>query len=339
MFPETTDEKFFKTLMNILDLSAKDNAYKFAFAKFLLEYCNSHNETETHVDFSTIAKYFLEYYWLQECKYKLRQAHQVSKKPEIIKIIQREFPKSYYPQSFQKIMEIEPEKIQRCIEKIKKKCFHNVTWRFQKIKYGRTNKEIRIFFDYKYDRIIHENKKFIDLDYGINLNPKAMSFFKRYNLALNKAVILEWTRFSEILNGDVPKLIPKIEGKLTKRISLTKFRRMLEPFQKRCFYCNNKLSSAPRQTHVEHVIPFDFIAEDNIWNFVLACQGCNLMKLGSLPPKKFLDKLIKRNKICGGRIPDLKKSLEILGAGWEKSINDNYVNAKSHGYAVLSSIP
>ena len=300
--------------MNILDLSAKDNAYKFAFAKFLSEYCNSHNETETHVDFSTIAKYFLEYYWLQECKYKLRQAHQVSKKPEIIKIIQREFPKSYYPQSFQKIMEIEPEKIQRCIEKIKKKCFHNVTWRFQKIKYGRTNKEIRIFFDYKYDRIIHENKKFIDLDNGINLNPKAMSFFKRYNPVLNKAVILEWVRFLEILNKDVPKLIPKTEGTLTKRIDLGNFRIALKK-QKRCFYCNNKLSPVPRQTHVEHVIPFDFIAEDNIWNFVLACQGCNLMKLGSLPPKKFLDKLIKRNKICGGRIPDLKKSLEILGTG------------------------
>jgi len=38
LFPEMTDEEFQKTLMNILDLSAKDNTYKFAFMRFLLEY-------------------------------------------------------------------------------------------------------------------------------------------------------------------------------------------------------------------------------------------------------------------------------------------------------------
>ena len=75
--------------MNILDLSSKANTYKFAFIRFLLQYSNKH--TKTHVDFSTIAEYFLEYYWVQACKSKLKQSPQIDEEPIIIKIIQEEF--------------------------------------------------------------------------------------------------------------------------------------------------------------------------------------------------------------------------------------------------------
>ena len=57
-FPDTPDEKFEQIFTNILDLSAKDNTYKFALARFLLEY--SINHTNTHIKFSTIAEYFLK---------------------------------------------------------------------------------------------------------------------------------------------------------------------------------------------------------------------------------------------------------------------------------------
>ena len=336
-FPSTSDKDFEQIFMNVLDLSAKDNTYKFAFARFLLEYSNNH--TNTHVKFSTIAEYFLKYYWRQECKSKLKQAPQVEKMPEIIKIIQKEFDKPYYPQTFDKIKEDEPEKILECIEKIVKYCFHNVTWRFQKVKIGKTNKEMKIFFDFKIARIKNSNRKYIDLDYGINLNPKAMYFFKTYNTVLSKAVTVEWARFLEKLNSGVPQLIPKTEGEIVQRTNLTKYRKALEPFFKNCFYCNNLLIPG-RETHVEHVIPFDYIAEDKMWNFTLACQNCNLKKLGSLPPEEYLDELIKRNKNYGEKIPMLKKSLTILGLElFEKIIRDHYENAKSHGYMVLKDFP
>jgi len=240
-FPNISDESFEQTLMNILDLSAKDNTYKFAFARFLLDYCNNH--TKTQIEFTTIAESFFKYYWLQECKSKLKQAPQVEKKPVVIKIIQNEFNKPYYPQTFKKIKKDEPEKTQKCIEKIKKNCFHNVVWRFQKVKSGHTAKEVKVFFDYKIAKVKHSNKKYIDLDYGINLNPKAIQFFKKYNTVLKKAVNLEWARFLEKLNLGVPRLIQKTEGEIVPRTNLSKYRKALEPFFKNCFYCKNPLIS------------------------------------------------------------------------------------------------
>ena len=84
----TTDEEFEQIFMHILDQGSKDNTYKFAFARFLLEY--SQYKTETHVEFSTIAEYYLKYYWSQICNSKLRQsAKDHIKKPEIIKILEK----------------------------------------------------------------------------------------------------------------------------------------------------------------------------------------------------------------------------------------------------------
>ena len=331
-FPSIRDEEFEQTFMNIMNLSHKDNTYKFAFARFLLEY--SKNNTETWIQFSDIARSFLKYYWIQICKSKLRQAPQADKKPEITKIIEKEFDMPYYPHTFKEIKSEESDKIQNCVNEIIKKCFHNVTWRFQKIKFGKSNKEMKIFFDYKINRIINPNKKYVDLNYGINLNPKAIEFFKKYNAVLSKAVTLEWSRFLENLNVGIPKLIAKTEGEIIQRTNLTKYRKLLEPFFKNCFYCENLLICG-KKTHVEHVIPFDYIAEDNIWNFVLACQKCNLTKLGSLPPRKFLDKIIERNRIYSVKIPLLEKSLSRLDRDFEKIINEHYENAKSHGYVAL----
>ena len=326
------DERFEQIFMNIMDLSTKDNTYKFAFARFLIEY--SIDNIKTHVSFSNIAAYFLKYYWVQICKSKLRQAPQAEKKPEIIKIIEEEFGKQYYPQTFDEIKKTEHQKIQSCIQKIVKHCFHNVTWRFQKIKIGISNDEMKVFFDYKIDRIIHSNKKYVDLDYGIVLNPKAIEFFKKHNVLLTKTITLEWSRFLEKLNVGVPHLISKTEGELVQRTNLTKYRKILEQFFRDCFYCENLLISG-KKTHVEHVIPFAYIAEDNIWNFVLACQKCNLDKLGSLPPRKFLYKLIKRNKSYATKILLLEKSLSRLDRDFEKTIIGHYENAKSHGYVSL----
>ena len=103
-----------------------------------------------------------------------------------------------------------------------------------------------------------------------------------------------------------------------------------------CFYCKNPLKPG-RKTAVEHVIPFAYIAEDEMWNFVLACNDCNGKKLGSLPPEKFVNNLIERNREYGEKIPLLKKSLMKLEKKFKKTIDDHITNAKSHGYTVLKN--
>ena len=325
-------EKEFKTgFLNIIIRGSKDNTYKFALARFLIDY--SMEKTETHVEFSTIAKYFLRYYWPQICKLKMKHAPQTNKQPEIVRIIEKEFPKNCYPETFKKACRKYPENMERCIKQIVAKCFHNVIWRFQRMKMGRAT-QVRLFFDYEIKREIHSNKKLVDLDYGINLNPEAMKFFKRHDVFLLKAVILEWAKFLEKLNDKLPKIIVKTEGLNKKRGGLTKFRKALEPICNQCFYCKEDLPEG-RQRQVEHVIPFDYIAEDDIWNLTLVCQKCNLQKLGSLPPWEYIEKLIERNRDFKTEIDGLEKSLNDLNQDFGEMIKQHYDNAKAHGYLAM----
>ena len=63
-----------------------------------------------------------------------------------------------------------------------------MTWRFQKINIGKAE-ESKIFFDYRIARTKHDNRKYVDLDYGINLNADAMRFFRRHNAVLLKLTV------------------------------------------------------------------------------------------------------------------------------------------------------
>jgi len=336
-FDDFTESEFERVFLNILNLTSKDNTYKFALARFLLEYSNEHGPGETHVGFHTMAGYFLRYYWPQVCKLKMKHAPQVTKNPVIVQIIEKEFDMQRYPQTFPEILAEEPEKIKRCTEAIVKKCFHNVTWRFQRIQANRAT-ESRAFYAYTIKRTVHRNKKYVDLDSGITLNPKAMAFLKKYHAVLLKAVILEWSRFLEQLNVGMPKIIAKTEGMNTVRRSLAKYRRRLEPLFERCFYCGKTLGGG-RKTQVEHVIPFDYIAEDDIWNLALACQRCNLQKLGALPPMRYIDDLVARNRNYAKRIPGLARSLGRLDSEFERTVKNHYETARSHGYVVLENFP
>ena len=338
-FPETTDEEFEQIFIHVLDQAAKDNTYKFAFARFLLEY--SQYQTKTHVEFSTIAEYYLKYYWPQVCNSKLRQSPQIVKRPVVIQIIENEFDKPYYPQIFDEIKQEEPVKIENCIRNIERKCFEHVTYAFQNVKIGdKTVDKSPIFFEYKirafkkrYDR--EKDTPLIERDYGINLNPDAMRFFKRRNVSLNKAVTLEWARLLEEINVGVPKLIAKIEDEIPSR-DLTTERDALEPFEKNCFYCKIPLETA--EINVEHVIPFSYIRENEMWNLTLACKQCNCKKLGSLPsPKeKWLGKLFERNKNYRNEISMLGKSLKRLGDNHESIIGIRYDNAEDLGFLPIS---
>ena len=60
-FPETTDEDYIKFFSDIWDKGTFDNDFKFAFGRFLVEYCKQQNPN-LHVSFASIAEYFLKYY-------------------------------------------------------------------------------------------------------------------------------------------------------------------------------------------------------------------------------------------------------------------------------------
>ena len=335
-FKNTSVEDFRDTFIGILTKGPKNNTYKFALARFLLEY--SHRCDKQRVKYSEIAKYFFKYYWLQECKSKLRHGPK-NQTPSVITEIRKEFDQDTYPQSFEKIQEEEPEKVTNCVKEITRICSKDVIHRFQYI--GRT--ERKIFYDYfAIDYKDSSGNKRTDPKGGILLNPKAMHFFKENFVPLYKSVILEWIRFLEIRNFGTPRMVQKIEGVTPDTRDQRKFMNKLKLFTDNCFYCNSRLNY-DRYTHVDHVIPFDYIGNTEIWNLVLSCQVCNCEKLGNLPPHHYIEKLLSRNDTYKNNKSHklnkmIEKSLDALNYD-DRDINWHYKNARTHGYPVLRNFP
>ena len=73
---------------------------------------------------------------------------------------------------------------------------------------------------------------------------------------------------------------------------------------------------------------------DEIWNYVLSCDKCNLAKSDYLPPQKFLDKLIDRNTDESNH-KWVKKSLDKLGDDPKKMILKYHADALSDGFILF----
>lgn len=317
----------------IITKGSKNNTYKFALARFLLDYCNGldkqyiqnkikNNENEV-VSYQELADKFLSYYWHQECKYRIRQNYNDAKPPSVISIIRDVFGNEYIPTPFK---DMPKDKIRLAQLEIRRRVFgkeksktSQVVPRFQNIKEGNSTKRMQLFYDYD------------DEAAQIQIKPQALLFFYENYQPLLKSVILEWAKFLEKINT-LPRLIVKIEKAESKRSSLHRYIKIFKNFRS-CFYCNTPLDST--ETEIDHFIPWSYIFEDESWNLVVSCGKCNSHKSDSLAGSVFLEELIKRNKTYQNKIFELKKSLLKLdaGKGWKREILNHYRNCKSYGFS------
>ncbi len=128
----------------------------------------------------------------------------------------------------------------------------------------------------------------IDISHQIKMKCK-------HKVTIEKLNYYEWARFLESVNEEsvVNHLLSKIDES-AKRNNLSYYRDILfQEFENKCFYCGKKVTK--EHVDVDHFIPWSFIKDDNIWNFVLACPECNRRKSDKLADKKYLDNLIIRN--------------------------------------------
>lgn len=308
--------------MSILTRGKKDNTYKFALARYLLDYANRQH-TNREIPYRDIASEFLKYYWHQECKFRIRQSGHTKRLPSIVTIIREEFGEKYVPYSFSDAPE---HLVERAEEKILKKIFGHarrktslVVPKFQNIPKGNRAISNPVFYDHDDDRQV------------IILKPNVIGFLQRYYTPLLKGVFLEWAKFLEKINH-LPLLIAKIESDEINRTSLKKYIMVFKDFD-HCFYCNSRLAK-DRHTHVDHFIPWSYIFEDEAWNLVLSCSSCNLKKSDSLPQKAFLNDLIARNESFQEKIEDLKKSITGLDTdkGWRSEMKYHYKNCYDYGF-------
>lgn len=271
------------SLFNFLfsDSSRKRNTYKFGFIKSLLDNIFNGQIVTNGIFYSyddLFAK-FAENYWNLIVKYNLKQMRkdgqsQYSK----IEIIFKEAISKDKVLEFLEFDSIEIEKRISIISKVTKEC--------KKCVVGALYKD----FDCKiYSFDLSQN--------GLVLNYCIYEFIIKHKAELEKLNYYSWARFLEQVNNDnvLVRVIDKLELATPRRNNLTIYREILrKEFEEDiCFYCGKKLK---RKIHVDHFIPWSFIKDDKMWNFVLACPECNIRKSNKLPDEKYIAKLEERNK-------------------------------------------
>ena len=329
----------------------KNNTYKFAWARFLLDHSHDPGRvlgmygragraadpdasapaaTGSQVTYAEIARYFFVYYWPLVCKTRLRQGP-VSQPPEVTQAIEGEFDKGAYPQSVRQIIRRERPRVDRCVEEISRVAFKQVVHRFQKV----GGREDLLFYQYAAGPPDRSGNRRIDRRGGILVNPEAARFLRENYAVLRGALTVEWLRAIESYNFGSPNLVERLSGDYGKR-NQRKFLRVLEALGATCFYCGDELVRG-RCTHIDHVLPFDYMGDTELWNLVLACQRCNCEKLCSLPPPRYIDKLMTRNADHAGD-EAMAESLCRM-ARFERGIRWHYDNARRHGYRVVGALP
>ncbi len=262
------------------DSSIKRNTYKFGLIKSILDNLFNAEEQagEFFLSYYNLFSRFAENYWNLVVKYHLKQMRKDGKseysKLEVI------FRNAVNEDNIIEQLEfgtISEKTKTYIIERVLKECKKNVVGAlyndFEGLVYS---------FDLKGS--------------GIYIGYKAYDFMLKHKYEIEKLNYYSWAKFLESINDDsvLPRVIDKLELSTPRRKDLSVYREILrkEFEEDTCFYCGKKLG---KSVHVDHFIPWSFVKDDKLWNFVLACPRCNEQKNNKLPSKKYLEIIKKRN--------------------------------------------
>lgn len=265
--------------------SKKTSTYKFALVKAILDnlFNNVPQEDFQLISYEDIFSKFAESFWNLVVKYHLHQQKPtVEGKTSKIEQIFNSAAKNNPVIENLEFDSISTETKKSLIQKVQAECKKYVLGAL----YGDFGGKIYEF---------SEKGSYIKISNG------AYQFMVKYKSEIEKLNYYSWAKFLEKANKEnvLYGLLSKLELSLPERSPLDIFRKILftEFEENNCFYCGKKLSSANRKIHVDHFIPWSFIKENKLWNFVLSCPECNVKKSNCLPPKDTIARIQKRNKI------------------------------------------
>lgn len=260
---------------------SKRSTYKFGLIKAIIDnlFCVHKSDRGLELSYKEIFSKFAENYWNIVTKYHLKQMRPDGKSSlsKLEQIFTGVLEKSHVSQyiEFENLNKDDRETI---IDVVIRQCKKNVLGAlyndFGGLIYG---------FDLK--------------EPGIWINPVAYEFLLKYKIEIEQLNYFAWAKFMESINSDeaLVRVLDKLEMSSPHRQSLLVYRKILEEEFEccNCFYCGKKLQ---RTTHVDHVIPWNYIKGDYIWNFVLACPSCNIKKKDKLPNEPILSRVVVRNE-------------------------------------------
>ena len=290
--------------------SVNDTSYKFGFLKSILD--NLYNtDDKLMLTFDQLFSKFAEIYWNLVLKHRIHQKNpgKLNRKSELEKVL------IYGKEKYGLLEDIPFESLTHDMRidichRVKMKCKENVV--------GALYADLGGLF-----------YSFSKSGEWLKLNPVMYEFVCKHKVAIEKLNYYEWAKFLEKVNEDsaMDHLLSKIdESTLRTRNSLAFYRDILfQEFENKCFYCGKPVTK--KSVEVDHFIPWSFIKDDQLWNFVLACPNCNNNKRDKLAKEDFLVKISERNEILieGNR----KRSGEVDSG---KRIKMIYFWAQKNGY-------
>jgi len=260
--------------------SVNDTSYKFGFLKSILD--NLYNVDENLVlTFDQLLSKFAEIYWNLVLKHHILQKNpgKTNRQSSLERVLY-DAKERFQIEEDIPFESITPEMKFYVCHNVKQKCKQNVV--------GALYADLGGLF-----------YSFSKSGEWIQFNPQMYEFACKHKVAIEKINYYEWAKFLEKVNENsvVDHLLSKIdESTLHTRNSLSYYRDILfQEFENKCFYCGKPVTYG--HVEVDHFIPWSFIKDDNLWNFVLACPACNNNKRDKLADGIFLDRIEKRNRL------------------------------------------
>ena len=274
-----SDDELWAALCGTFSTKAvHDTSYKYAFMKSILD--NLYNvDADYRLSFDQLFGKFAEIYWNLILKYSIRQkAKTKGDRRSYIERILLDVKEQYSLPDGVPFESLTEDIRQGVCYSVKQKCKNNVVGAL----YGDT---AQLFYGFSIKNQVLE------------LNPAMYEFLCKHKVFVEKVNYFEWASFLDKINDDecTLHLLQKLDES-AKRNNLSPYRQILynEFEQQRCFYCGRSINID--NAHVDHFVPWSFIKDDKLWNFVLACPECNLHKKDKLPVVPYLDLVEDRNE-------------------------------------------
>lgn len=267
-----TESDLWRYTQHFLMHSHHTTTYKYILMKALLESLPEVSESG-RLTFLQVTRHVTKIYWNLTVTYQLGQMNSKEKRSSLEQVIiefQREhrIPREW---NFDKIAEPQQALLIKDVNDI-----------FKKYVYGSFYKS--------FDGTIYSFHK---KEGWLQLASPYIVFFEKYKRILMNVTNYQLALFLEKYNTKeaMEKILTKVEF-VSARQSLSEFQLLLKQYgEERCFYCNK----AVKKSHVDHFVPWSYVQNDVLWNFVLACSSCNSSKSNRLAHTEYLGELVARN--------------------------------------------
>ena len=270
--------RYFNVLFS--DRSKKRTSYKFGLLKSILDNLFNVVSDEYFISYHALFSRFAENYWNLVCKYSIRQMWSDGKSDysKIETIIKSYVSRPDVPNNID-FESLDAQDRAEIIKKVIAECRKYVI------------RALKMDFE--------ENFYAFSLSgSGVILNPSIYGFLIKYKHEIEMMNYYAWAKFLDGVNNEelAVHLLTRLELATSRRKDLSVYQRILltEFEQDTCFYCGKPLKKTTM--HVDHFVPWSFIKDDKIWNFVLSCPKCNERKSNKLVSSDLYKRIEERNR-------------------------------------------